>query len=150
MRLDIPDPTPLDEAIWALYVEMRKTPEGAPWTFAVAVGQLFPVRKQRAYKAVHYEARLTYNRAYKAAHPEAILAYRATHREEIRAYDRERQRNPERDRVYSATHREEVIARRRAYDATHREEKAAYNRAYNTAHREEKERPPKNALSTRP
>ena len=108
-RVDIPDPTPLDEAIWALYVEMRKSPEGAPLAFAQAVGRLFPVRMTRL------NARKGTSRYY------------ASHREERRAYGRSQAL------AYNAAHRGERAAYYRAYAASHREERRRSRAAHRAA-----------------
>lgn len=65
-------------------------------------------------------------------------AYRATHREELAAYQvAYRAANPERTRAYCVVRRAANPEKAKAYRATHRAEMKAYGTAYRAAHRAE-------------
>lgn len=114
-RTDIPDPTPLDEAIWALHVsgaapkEYRRAIAGAALT-------LFPRRGRRAKYAAHRDETLARREAYRATHPDK----RCT-----RSYANQ-------PVIGSAAYRDEINAKARLKRAAHRDEERAY-----AAHRDE-------------
>jgi ABC-type nitrate/sulfonate/bicarbonate transport system substrate-binding protein len=122
MRLDIPDPTPLDEAIWALYVTMRATPEGVSRSFARAVGQIFPKRIEaanaQAWRRRNPEKVAIYKRAFYRAHPEKVAEVAQT------------------AKAWKKANRAKESKRTLAYYHAHRERAATYARAYHLAHRE--------------
>jgi len=127
MATDILDPTPLDLAIWELYLVAREVKSGplAPFVRGVsnAIGFLFPDRRRRlvsaSYCARHRELMRQRYAKWAEAHPEELRAYRAEHNEEYRALGR----------AHYARHRErlnrESKARRIAKRATVRAAKGA-------------------------
>ena len=112
-RTDIPDPTPLDEAIWDLYLS-AEAPAEYRRQIAIAAGRLFPQRRvqklNRQYRTRNLDSERARDRArstperraraaaWKAAHPtykapgawESKRAYYAANKDRINATSRAR------------------------------------------------------------